>query len=120
MSYNSGDIVIVPFPFVTIAGMEQKARPALIISNHNIERRFDDLILVAITSQNTDNIIGTEYLIEENTEAFNQSGLMKKSVVRCEYIMTVPQNIIVRKIGHLPVDVIYKINDIIMLSLGLK
>jgi mRNA-degrading endonuclease toxin of MazEF toxin-antitoxin module len=51
MSYSNGDIVVVPFPFVTTAGMKQKARPALVVSNHNIKRRFDDLILIAITSQ---------------------------------------------------------------------
>jgi len=120
MSYSNGDIMVVPFPFVTIAGMQQKARPALVISNHNIKRRFDDLILVAITSQHVDNIISTEYLIEQGTEAFKQSGLAKRSLIRCEYIMTVPRDIIARKIGHLPVDVINEINEIIKLSLGLK
>jgi hypothetical protein len=34
--------------------------------------------------------------------------------------MTVPQDIIVRNIGHLPVDVISEINEIIKLSLDLK
>ena len=120
MNYNNGDIVIVPFPFVTSASMQQKARPALVISNHNIKRKFDDFILIAITSQNVDTILSTEYLIEEGTEAFKQSGLVKKSVVRCEYIMTVPNDIIVRKIGLLPVDVINEINEVIKLSLGLK
>jgi mRNA-degrading endonuclease toxin of MazEF toxin-antitoxin module len=32
MNYNRGDVVIVPFPFVTSEGTLQKARPALIIS----------------------------------------------------------------------------------------
>ena len=120
MSYSNGDIVVVPFPFVTTAGMQQKARPALVVSNHNITRRFNDLILVAITSQHVDKVIATEYLIEDGTETFKQSGLARRSVVRCEYIMTVPRDIIARKIGHLPVDVINEINEIIKLSLGLK
>ncbi len=51
MNYNRGDIVILPFPFITTKGTQQKARPALVISDHFIERRFDDVILVVITSQ---------------------------------------------------------------------
>ena len=47
MNYNRGDIVILPFPFVTQTGMQQKARPALIVSDHSIERRYNDVILVA-------------------------------------------------------------------------
>ena len=34
--YERGDIVLVPFPFVTSAGMRQKLRPALVISDHKI------------------------------------------------------------------------------------
>ena len=45
MNFNRGDIVILPFPFVTQAGMQQKARPALIISDHSIESRYKGVIL---------------------------------------------------------------------------
>jgi len=76
--------------------------------------------LIAITSQHVDSIVSTEYLIEESTEAFRQSGLAKKSVFRCEYIMTIPKAMIVRKIGHLPADLINEINEIVKLSIGLK
>ena len=48
MNYNRGDIVILPFPFVTQDGMQQKARPGLIISDHSIERRYNDVILADI------------------------------------------------------------------------
>ncbi|HJH27606.1 MAG TPA: hypothetical protein C5S37_12790 [Methanophagales archaeon] len=40
MNYNRSDVVIIPFPFVTSEGALQKARPALIISDHSIDRRF--------------------------------------------------------------------------------
>lgn len=119
MSYNRGDIVILPFPFVSTSGIEQKARPALVISNHSIKRRFNDLILIGITSQRIDNIIETEFLIEENTTEFKQSGLIKTSVIRCEYIMTVPGEIIVRKLGSLQQQTMNKIDNIIKLSIGL-
>ncbi|MCH8317585.1 MAG: type II toxin-antitoxin system PemK/MazF family toxin [Bacteroidetes bacterium] len=117
-NYDRGEVVILSFPFITAKGTRQKARPALIISDHSIKRRHDDVILVAITSQKINNIIKTEYLIEKGTPAFDQSGLVKTSVVRCEYIMTVPNEIISRKIGKIPIKIMKKINVIIKLSLG--
>jgi len=101
-SYRRGDIVIMPFPFVTSSGTQQKARRALVISDHSLQRRFDDVILVGITSPRIGDIMKTEYLIEEGTKAFKQSGLATTSVVRCDYLMTVPQEIIARKPGNLP------------------
>lgn len=51
MIYDRGDVVILPFPFITTGGVQQKARPALVVSDHHINRRFDDVILIGITSQ---------------------------------------------------------------------
>ena len=120
MNYKRGDIVILPFPFVTTSGTKQKARPALVISNHSIERRFDDVILVAITSQRSDDVSETEFLIEEETDEFKLSGLAKTSVVRCEFIMTIPKEIIARKLGKFPDKIMKEIDKRLKISLGLK
>ena len=120
MSYKRGDVVILPFPFVTTSGTEQKARPALIISDHSIRRRFDDLILVGITSQRIDDIMETEFLIDEQSAYFKKSGLKKSSVVRGEYLMTIPKSLVSRKLGELQGDVMKLIDERIMKSLGLK
>jgi mRNA interferase MazF len=119
MNYERGDVVIVPFPFVTTSGVQQKARPTLVISDHLIQRRFDDLILVGVTSKRNDDIEETEYLIQEGTEAFTESGLAKTSVVRCEYIMTLPRELVARKLGHLPKTITGEIDKILKRSLGL-
>lgn len=120
MNYERGDIVILPFPFVIAAGIKRKARPALVISDHSIQRRFSDLILAGITSQKIDNILATEYLIKEGTEIFKQSGLAKTSVVRCEYVMTVPEEIVTRKLGELTTETMNDIDKALKLSMGLK
>ena len=120
MNYNRGDIVILPFPFVTKTGMQQKARPALIISDHSIDRRYNDVILVAITTQRIDEIKQTELLIEEGNPDFKKTGLVKTSVVRCEFIMTIPAKLIVRKLGKLYESLQNKVDNILKLSLGLK
>ncbi|HEX9973382.1 MAG TPA: type II toxin-antitoxin system PemK/MazF family toxin [bacterium] len=119
MNYKRGEIVLLPFPFVTIDGIVQKAHPALVISDHTIERRFDDVILAGITSQRIDDIKQTEFLIEENHERFGATGLAKTSVVRCEYIMTIPVDIIARKLGRLSRILMSKVDKKLKLSLGL-
>jgi len=119
-SYDRGDVVIVPFPFVTSEGTSQKARPTLIISDHSIDRRFDDLIMVGITSRIVEDLKGTEYRIVEGTDAFKSSGLVKTSTVRCEYIMTVPRRLVARKLGHLPDETMNEVDKRLKLSLGIK
>ncbi|MBI5182727.1 MAG: type II toxin-antitoxin system PemK/MazF family toxin [Nitrospirae bacterium] len=51
MSYKRGDIVVVKFPFIIKEGSEkQKGRPALVISDDKVKKRYKDIILSAITS----------------------------------------------------------------------
>jgi mRNA-degrading endonuclease toxin of MazEF toxin-antitoxin module len=46
MSYKNGDIVVVRFPFALRSGSEiQKGRPALVISDDKVKRRYNDVIL---------------------------------------------------------------------------
>ncbi|MBU4220495.1 MAG: type II toxin-antitoxin system PemK/MazF family toxin [Euryarchaeota archaeon] len=120
MIYDRGDVVILPFPFITPDGVQQKARPALIVSDHSIERRFDDVILAGITSQRTDDIKQTEFIIKEGTDEFIRSGLAKTSVVRCEYLMTVPEGIIARKLGKLSDKEMHRIDKVLKMSLGFR
>jgi hypothetical protein len=90
MIYDRGDVVILPFPFITTDG---------------IQRIY--------------NIKQTEFIIEEGTDEFIRSGLAKTSVVRSEYLMTVPEGIISRKLGELSLKEMHKIDKILKLSLGL-
>jgi mRNA-degrading endonuclease toxin of MazEF toxin-antitoxin module len=120
MNYDRGDVVIVPFPFVTPEGALQKARPTLIISGHSIDRRFEDLIMVGITSRIVEDLRETEYRIADGTEVFKSSGLAKTSVVRCEYIMTVPRRLVARRLGYLPDETMKEIDIRLKLSLGIK
>jgi len=119
MSYKRGDIVLLPFPFITQHGTRQKARPALVISDHSINRRFKDVVLVGITSKRRDDIAETEFLIDEKSLEFDKSGLKKSSVVRCEYIMTVPPELVARKLGSLPSNLMIQVDEILKTSLGL-
>lgn len=116
MSYSRGDIVIVPFPFVLQRGeLERKARPALVVSDEKIERRYDDLVLVAITSRVPKKLKVTELSLR----ATARTGLAKESVLRTEFLMTLPQNLVARKIGKLSDDEMRAVDEKLALSLGI-
>ena len=117
MSYKNGDIVVVRFPFVLKNGDEiQKGRPALVISNDQIERRYNDAILAAITSQVPEEIMELESIIEPTKE----NGLFKTSLLRLDFIMTIPENLISRKIGQLSIDMLKSTESKIKKSLAIE
>ena len=73
--YKRGDIVLVSFPFTDLSS--SKRRPALFISPDAFNGQMQDLVVVAITSQ----------LTEENAVTIEQSDcvdgmLPKASVVK--------------------------------------
>ena len=94
MSYNRGDIVIVPFPFI-ISGKQQiqKARLVLAVSDMTVDRRYNDLILASITSQIPEDLKETEMILE----ATATNGLIKKSCLRLEFLMTIPSDLIFKE-----------------------
>jgi mRNA-degrading endonuclease toxin of MazEF toxin-antitoxin module len=106
MNYRKGDIVVVRFPFVLRNGSEvQKGRPALIISDEKVKRRYADVILAAITSQVPDDIMELELVIDPS----KGSGLLVRSLIRLDFIMTIPAYLISRVIGRLPDDKIKQV-----------
>ena len=50
--YRRGDIILVPFPFTDLSS--SKRRPALVVSPDDFNGRLQDLVVIAITSQLTD------------------------------------------------------------------
>ena len=116
MNYKKGDIVVVKFPFVLRNGSEiQKGRPALVIADDRVKRRYNDIILSAITSQIPDELMELEILIDSSKE----TGLIKQSLLRLDFIMTIPEYLVSRKIGRLPHDILKRTNSKIKKSLGI-
>jgi mRNA-degrading endonuclease toxin of MazEF toxin-antitoxin module len=104
MSYNKGDVVVVKFPFVMKEGTAviQKGRPAFVISDDKIRRRYKDVVLAAITSQIPREIMELEIILEPA----RPNGLVKRSLLRLDFIMTVPEELISRRIGILPQNIV--------------
>jgi len=102
MKYEKGDIVVVKFPFLLKEGREvQKGRPALVVNNSEVKKRYNNVVLAAITSRIPLEVMKMEIVLEPE----NSIGLIKKSLLRLDFIMTIPEELISRKIGVIPKQV---------------
>jgi mRNA interferase MazF len=98
ISYDFGDIVLVPFPFTDQSGI--KKRPAVIVSSAAYNAARLDLILMAVTSQVRLATAFGEVAISE----WQKAGLLKSSVIK-PVMATVERRLIIRQLGRLePTD----------------
>jgi len=91
--YSRGEIVLIPVPFSDLTAI--KKRPVLVISNDIYNNRYQDMIVVAITS----NLAQQGIPIASNDMIFGQ--LPKPSVIRSDKIYTLNQNIVSKSIGRI-------------------
>ena len=118
--YERGQVVLVDYPFVTAAGVQQKVRPALVISDHIAWRRFPaDLVLAAITSQHAAEPTPNEFRVEASDPAFSMTGLKVASLVRLDFLMTVPGSLVLKAIGKLSNEHMKRVDECLKRSLGL-
>ncbi len=74
-TYEPGQVVLIPFPFTDLTTVKQ--RPALVISTPSFNRRQEDIIIVAMTSQNPFNLQPDEHALTQVDQA--SAGLPKPS-----------------------------------------
>jgi len=90
------------------------------MSDHAVPRRFpDDLILVAITSQHVAQTMPNELKIESCDPDFAMTGLKVTSIVRGEFVMTVPSSMVQKVIGELSGNLLHRVEDCLSRSMGL-
>ncbi|MBN2059150.1 MAG: type II toxin-antitoxin system PemK/MazF family toxin [Deltaproteobacteria bacterium] len=94
MTYETFDVVVVPFPFTDSA--QTKKRPALVLSgNSNFGNKIGHSVLAMITSKKN-----APWPLDSDIINKKQSGLTAPSVVRMK-LFTLDNRFIIRKIGHL-------------------
>ncbi len=95
MQYNQGDIVLVSFPFSDLSAT--KVRPAIVVSNSDINNT-DDVILAAITTdiKNDEFSFGLD-------NSYLSNPMTKPSEIRCHKLFTCDQSIIQKAITKLKV-----------------
>jgi len=94
ISYEFGDVVLVPFPFTDQTAT--KRRPAIIVSSAAYHRERPDIILIAVTSQ----IRASATVGEVVINSWQEAGLIKASVIK-PILTTVEKGLVIRKIGQL-------------------
>ena len=92
MTFESLDVVVVPFPFTDRRGT--KRRPALIVSSANFNRAHEQSILAMITSA------GSEWPSDVAIQGRREAGLNVPCKVRFK-LFTLDDTLIVRKLGTL-------------------
>ncbi|WP_456297549.1 type II toxin-antitoxin system PemK/MazF family toxin [Alkaliphilus transvaalensis] len=98
-----------------VIGSEQGGvRPVLIIQNDIGNRYSPTVIIAAITSQINKAKLPTHIEI-----AATDYGLPKDSVILLEQIRTIDKRRLEEKIGHIDEEMMEKVNDGLMISLGL-
>lgn len=94
MSFEFGDVVLVPFPFTDQT--TSKKRPAVVVSSSDYQLHRSDLVLMAVTSQLRPSPFYGELVIQEWANA----GLVKPSVIK-PVIATLHAKLVLAKRGTL-------------------
>jgi mRNA interferase MazF len=105
MKYKRGDIVIVKFPFSDLS--KAKKRPALIISNHLVNKT-GDYLLVQISSK-----IRNDHLnqIIDKSDFIEEKELPLNSCIRLHKIFTLNENIILNKYTSVNLTFLNELTD---------
>lgn len=94
MTFDFGDIVLVPFPFTDQTTSKQ--RPAVVVSGADYNRLKPDVILKAVTSQLRPSAAYGEVWLD----GWVAAGLLKPSAVKPVFA-TFEQTMVIRRLGAL-------------------
>ena len=89
--YRRGDIVLVPFPFSDLSST--KKRPALVVSPNGFNKRTQDVVLVAITSQPSDS-----YVVALSEADYVDGELPLASFVKISKLFTMHPTLVLKKV----------------------
>ena len=97
---EQGDIVLIPIPFTDLSS--QKRRPVIVISNNDYNRKTEDVVVVAMTS----NPESTDYSFSISSSDLINGKLNRPSKVRVDKLYTMSQSIIVKTFGRVDVRIL--------------
>lgn len=117
MNVLRGDVVLIDYPYSSGGGM--KVRPVLVVQNDRDNRRLVNTIIVQITSVTRRAMEETQVLIEIAMPDGMASGLRQDSVVNCVNILTLDKAKVLRKLGRLSDQLLQRVNECLMIALGI-
>ena len=91
--YSPFDIIAIPFPFSD--KLEQRKRPALVLSSEKFNSSSKHLVTVMITSAKK-----SSWPLDTSIKCFEEAGLSTKCLIRMKFF-TVDVSLILKKVGIL-------------------
>jgi mRNA interferase MazF len=117
MSIQRADVILCRVPMPSTKLTQFKLRPAVVVSKDVNNQRLDDVVVAPCTSNISRSGEPTQYLIDGAD--ITTAGIRIPSAVRCEALMTIPQALIVRALGHLSDAAVAAVNDCLRDALAL-
>jgi mRNA interferase MazF len=114
---NRGDVVLVYIPYID--GPGGKVRPVVVIQCDASNFRLPHTIVAAISTSLRGVGSSTHYFIDPGDSEGKATGILHKSVIRCDRLFTVEQSLIGRRIGHLAPGTMEGVEECLRSSLGL-
>ncbi|MFO0900002.1 MAG: type II toxin-antitoxin system PemK/MazF family toxin [Pirellulales bacterium] len=117
MTVERGDVVLVSFPFSSLAGA--KLRPAIVVQTDMNNARLASTILAGVSSRMGPSLQPTQVPIDPSTPDGALTGLLRPSLIKSENLATVETALIQRKIGRLSPQLVSALNEALKVSLGI-
>ena len=113
MNIKRGDVYFADLS--PVRGSEQGGqRPVLIVQNDIGNRYSPTVIVAAITAKIAKAKLPTHVEVEASSV-----GLLKDSVILLEQVRTIDKTRLIQKLGHLEDDVMMRVDQALLISLGL-
>ena len=94
---QAGQIALMPFPFTNLSNA--KRRPVLLL--RQLDQRYDDWLVCMISSQSHQFHPELDLLIDQQDEAFAESGLKVSSVIRLSRIAVLDGQLLLGQLGSI-------------------
>ena len=112
-----GSIVLIKYPFTDLSS--SKVRPAVIITPDEFLNKIDDILCLFISSSIPDQLLSTDFILENTNPYFSKTGLKVTSVFRTHKLALINKSLIQRVLGELNPDTMNQINVKLKIALGI-
>ena len=95
MNIRQKEILLVRFPFTDLQRFKQ--RPVLVLSNDDFNKKTEDIVVCAITS----NLRQREYSVIITNNDLEEGKLRRDSLIKVTHIATISKDIVIKSVGRL-------------------
>ena len=105
--FKRGDVILIAFPFTDLT--TTKMRPGVIVSSDRFNKKYEDIVVAAITSQVPKSLSNDDFSLSHTDQA--DAGLPKASIVKLGKIVTLDQRFVRKKLGRIPEETLFRLTS---------